>query len=801
VGLLSNIYDNTARNLQQAAAPYMGALGLLDAAGASAYNMGVTGVAGAGGVLARNFGSDPVQTARHVRQNISDWSMQPRTAAGRAALSTLGSTAASGLSAANRGAGSLLGVQPSQIAQSVSNSFSPETRADASTLLDASQLLPFVGGAKGLVGAGLDAADAARAPLSTLNVGMNIGKGARTLTPDRVMGALRAQGADVHSVEHAPAGASEPTMIVKLKSPLPDTKVHDLASALEQDAIPQYTPGVGGKLHGPKAADWGEFNPDYFQTGGAGIDSLLQPKGQRGIIGPLFHGTDQDFAHFNHSEDIGYHFGTPDTANARITQAQMRDGANIRPHLLDINNPLRLPDLHTWSPEAVKAELVKAKVITQAEAEGTDLVDQSQVRDWLKAKGYDGIVYKNAAEGGGDSYIAMHSKQVQPALGASPAFKSQRGAVGDLTRQDFENATNPDAPFPQYADAYPENGPPVPTTDPKTGKTYNAKSNTPEGAAFMKARAAIQKDMDKNGYTPFFPPEQRFYVNPADYPMSGDTLTDTLPKKQATIDAKDSLINTPEARQRLDAAYKQGLLDPGAKDWYAMGQVEQRAKQELGDEAGRTAFAHRAVVPYAATTGGADPTANLLTAGFVNYQHDKGLAAAIPSTTVPSPVGGRYLAGNLQMGDKLTSLDQMDAATNPKRHNFAGNILGHREMSTIDEQMAGLIKPGSAAPAPNEFGMYQRPLHDNAAAAGVEPANYQDVAWAGAKNLSTGGKYQGSPLVSHWNAAIERTHRLTGVSRAEIFRRWMGKGPPMPLYGAAGAGLLNHFYGSQPQQD
>jgi hypothetical protein len=313
----------------------------------------------------------------------------------------------------------------------------------------------------------------------------------------------------------------------------------------------------------------------------------------------------------------------------------------------------------------------------------------------------------------------------------------------------------------------------------------------------MKARAAIQKDMDKNGYQPFFPPEDRFYVDNSQYPMSGNTLVDTLPKKQATIDAKNAAINTPEARQRLDAAYQRGLLDPGAKDWYAMGQVEQRARAELGDEAGRAAFANRAVVPYAATTGGADPTANLLTAGFVNYQHDKGLLAAIPSNQVPSPVGGRYLAGNLQMGDKLSDLASMDSATNPKRHNFAGNILGHRQMSTIDEQMAGLIKPGSAAPSPNEFGMYQRPLHDNAAAAGVDPANYQDVAWAGAKNMSTDGKYQGSPLVSHWNAAIERTHRLTGVSRAEIFRRWMGKGPPMPLYGVAGAGLLHHYAAKQ----
>jgi hypothetical protein len=86
-----------------------------------------------------------------------------------------------------------------------------------------------------------------------------------------------------------------------------------------------------------------------------------------------------------------------------------------------------------------------------------------------------------------------------------------------------------EAPFPQYAEAYPPVGPPklmykstmkpvkdlpegselerrlaLPKTDPEG--VYWGKQNTPEAEKFQKVRSAIQKNMEKEGYEPYFDP-------------------------------------------------------------------------------------------------------------------------------------------------------------------------------------------------------------------------------------------------------------------------------------------------------
>jgi hypothetical protein len=53
----------------------------------------------------------------------------------------------------------------------------------------------------------------------------------------------------------------------------------------------------------------------------------------------------------------------------------------------------------------------------------------------------------------------------------------------------------------------------------------------------------------------------------------------------------------------------------------------------------------------------------------------------------------------------------------------------------------------------------------------VPPQNYQDVAWAGSKNLNDPKRTEGKPMTSHVSDAIERTHRLTGMPEDEIVRR------------------------------
>jgi hypothetical protein len=127
------------------------------------------------------------------------------------------------------------------------------------------------------------------------------------------------------------------------------------------------------------------------------------------------------------------------------------------------------------------------------------------------------------------------------------------------------------AQFPQYAEVYPEVGPPIDKWDPVKKKKFPGKNPTPDAVAFMKARAKISADMEKNGYTPYFDPAKRFDVDPKNYPPNVDTLTVT-PAKQATIDEHMKTIDTEEGRARLRAAYQRGTELPETDRWYWLGQ-------------------------------------------------------------------------------------------------------------------------------------------------------------------------------------------------------------------------------------
>lgn len=130
-----------------------------------------------------------------------------------------------------------------------------------------------------------------------------------------------------------------------------------------------------------------------------------------------YHGTDAEFEEFGYTLDIGYHFGPIETAERRLLMVgdgEWPEGANVRPVLLDIRRPLRLPDLHDWNPRAVANALVDAGVVDPDEAEATDIIDQEAVAAWLERAGYDGIVYANQTELGGESWIALYPQQIRP---------------------------------------------------------------------------------------------------------------------------------------------------------------------------------------------------------------------------------------------------------------------------------------------------------------------------------------------------------------------------------------------------
>lgn len=106
---------------------------------------------------------------------------------------------------------------------------------------------------------------------------------------------------------------------------------------------------------------------------------------------------------FPETNELGIHFGTKQQAE--------RFGEPF-PFRVTINNPLRLPDLGTWAPELIIDELRKQKFRIPQHVEK----NAAGMRDLIRHLGYDGVVYKNDAEGHGDSYIAFSNDQIHQLL-------------------------------------------------------------------------------------------------------------------------------------------------------------------------------------------------------------------------------------------------------------------------------------------------------------------------------------------------------------------------------------------------
>lgn len=332
---------------------------------------------------------------------------------------------------------------------------------------------------------------------------------------------------------------------------------------------------------------------------------------------------------------------------------------------------------------------------------------------------------------------------------------------------------------------YPQTAPPELAVDKKTGKQFLQKVNSPEAEAVGKARKAAQADISKGNFTPYFDPSARFYVDPAPYNLQGNTLVDAMPKRQDTIAKYEALANNPEGLARLEGAYLKGLETPDAAQWYAMGQLEDAFRQQYGDVLGRQMFKARFADAMAATTGGADPTSNLLMAKYANYVKEAGDVLPEKSYDLPFPIGGRFASGNIAMYDSLLGANGAGLTTaNPKRFNFSGNFLGDINRATIDEQMSGLFEPGMLIPPGASYGVYEKALGDLAGKYNVAPAEFQDVAWAGGKMAKT-PNYRPQPMIQTINELIERTARVTGLSPEEVVAEGV-VGAKRPVYAQGG---------------
>lgn len=149
----------------------------------------------------------------------------------------------------------------------------------------------------------------------------------------------------------------------------------------------------------------------------------------------LYHITKADFDAFNtdpkklHYSELGSHFGTKETISV-VRGLNKAEGAKVLPVYLRLENPLHLPDIFPLEPRLSERlnkieRYVKDPAVVDAFREYYNAGKPAgivKLKQQLVALGYDGIKYYNAAEGGGDSYIAFHPAQIKSAIGNHGTF-------------------------------------------------------------------------------------------------------------------------------------------------------------------------------------------------------------------------------------------------------------------------------------------------------------------------------------------------------------------------------------------
>ena len=349
---------------------------------------------------------------------------------------------------------------------------------------------------------------------------------------------------------------------------------------------------------------------------------------------------------------------------------------------------------------------------------------------------------------------------------------------------------------------------------------FAQKAKTPEEKAVERARNRATREMSRDGYEPMFDLEQRFDVDPANYPDVPTGADFPRPKTQATIDKYREGYGSPEVRARLQKYFDEGSMDPDAVDWYAVGQLEDAYISELGPELGRSRFDEDFATQMATTTGGASPQTNFLAAMYANYNRARGIdmprkmeinmgrrqqgppeagydEVRYPSGTlsktrpalnrhgrqevasydIPHPVGGRFMGGNLDLAERVGGGEPMTPLGQPKRSSFRGDFLGG-DTGTLDEQMMKPTDVKGLAPPGDSYGVYHDVIEELAAENEVSAKNFQGPSWTAIKGEA------GKSMMQVINESIERTARITGQTPEEVLRAMIRDRAPM--YGGAG---------------
>ena len=531
-----------------------------------------------------------------------------------------------------------------------------------------------------------------------------------------------------------------------------------------------------------------------------------------------------------------YHQSAETDPSGELTE-KFKEGANVMPVYADVRNPLVLDH-----PRKIKEAAAKY----QGGDPNFPRIISPEARAALEAEGYDGIVFGGDnpipygdrpadarlghQEARDEEFLVFDPRRIKSAISNTGEYdftnpyitKADGGQVregyqtkGRVVKKlaegivDAVTGRSPNRVFPELADRYPEVKDPVTAFDKKKGKEYLAKDLSPEALAVEQARKVIQngsynpasmsfwmtlaveqarkviqKDIDAGLYEPFFDVKARADVDPFNYPSTGKTIDVKLVKPETQAKYRAMAFN-PEGLDRLREGYITGLKQKDvAENWYFVKQLEDKFVEEYGPEEGRKLFKERFAKPMALTTGGADPTSNLLMSYYGNFLREKGLPIPEAAYKMPYPIGGQFASPNMGMFSR--NMERELTPDNPKRFNFQNNFLGYKE-PTIDEQISKGFDP--KLQAPEWYGPYEEAINMLAREYEVDPRYFQEVAWAGLKSKGKGG-YQGISMIQHINEAIERTSRLTGLPPEEVVRRGLVRGE-MPIYGiAAPAGAL-----------
>ncbi len=234
-----------------------------------------------------------------------------------------------------------------------------------------------------------------------------------------------------------------------------------LSSQLEQFNNADYWDEIVYREHNPMDISYEDFKGAMAAAfeAIAVVSSKLLREYVRAVLAEgirVYHGTYQDFKKFKDtgSHDFGFHFGTLEQAKTRLEnipkEMEARGATSMRGFHkkmpipeehgqimeveLDINNPLRLGELTSKVARPGSGSWDHWKIINDIFDDPPDWVTDKEIRKyedgtlfdmaydpdtikwlikWLNKKGFDGIVYANEFEGGGDSYIAFKPKQIR----------------------------------------------------------------------------------------------------------------------------------------------------------------------------------------------------------------------------------------------------------------------------------------------------------------------------------------------------------------------------------------------------